>query len=230
MRDQDNLKDFIASYDQMHRWGNLKAGGKVLYTGTDNFPFPIPLDKNSSGQWSFDTAAGKDEILARRIGRGELTAIAACGAAAIAQDQYFSKAKQYAQQFASDQGKQNGLYWPVAEGQAQSPLGPLGDFAKALGYTNAGDKPQPFNGYYYRILTKQGAAAKGGSKDYIVDGKMTGGFAILAYPVEYRNTGIMTFVIGKDGVIYQRDLGEKTTDQGAAMTEYNPGEGWIPAV
>src|SRR5215469_9415435 len=126
VRDQDNLKGFIASYDQMHRWGNLKAGGTVLYTGADNFPFPIPLDKNSSGQWSFDTAAGKDEILARRIGRGELTAIAACGATAVAQGQYFSKAKQYAQQFASDQGKQNGLYWPVAEGQAQSPLGPLG--------------------------------------------------------------------------------------------------------
>jgi len=230
VRDQDNFKGFVASYDQMHRWGNLKAGGKVLYTGADNFPFPIPLDKNSSGQWSFDTAAGKDEILARRIGRGELTAMAACGAAAIAEDQYFNKAKQYAEQFASDQGKQNGLYWPVAEGQPASPLGPLGDFAKALGYPNAGDKPQPFNGYFYRILTKQGTAAKGGAKDYIVDGKMTGGFAILAYPVEYRNTGIMTFIIGKDGVIYQKDLGEKTTDQGGAMTEYNPGEGWSPAV
>ena len=230
VRDQDNLKGFVASYDQMHRWGSLKAGGEVLYTGADNFPFPIPLDKNSSGQWSFDTAAGKDEILARRIGRGELTAIAACGAAAIAQDQYFSKARQYAQTFASDQGKQNGLYWPVAEGHSASPLGPLGDFAKALGYSNSGDKPQQFNGYYYRILTKQGAAAKGGAKDYIVDGKMTGGFAILAYPVEYRNTGIMTFLIGKDGVIYQKDLGEQTTDQAAAMTEYNPGEGWSPAV
>ena len=230
VRDQDNFKGFVASYDQMHRWGNLKAGGKVLYTGADNFPFPIPLDKNSSGQWSFDTAAGKDEILARRIGRGELTAMAACGAAAIAEDQYFNKAKQYAEQFASDQGKQNGLYWPVAEGQPASPLGPLGDFAKALGYPNAGDKPQPFNGHFYRILTKQGTAAKGGAKDYIVDGKMTGGFAILAYPVEYRNTGIMTFIIGKDGVIYQKDLGEKTTDQGGAMTEYNPGEGWSPAV
>jgi len=230
VKDQDNLKGFVASYDQMHRWGNLKAGGKVLYTGADNFPFPIPLDKNSSGQWSFDTAAGKDEILARRIGRGELTAMAACGAAAIAEGQYFSKAKQYAQQFSSDQGKQNGLYWPVAEGQPASPLGPLGDFAKALGYPNAGNKPQPFNGYYYRILTKQGGAAKGGAKDYIVDGKMTGGFAILAYPVEYRNTGIMTFLIGKDGVIYQKDLGEKTTDQGGVMTEYNPGEGWSRAV
>ncbi|HEY6388290.1 MAG TPA: DUF2950 family protein [Candidatus Acidoferrum sp.] len=230
VRDQDNLKGFVASYDQMHRWGNLKAGGKVLYTGADNFPFPIPLDKNSTGQWSFDTAAGKDEILARRIGRGELTAIAACGAAAIAEDQYLSKAKQYAQRFASDQGKQDGLYWPVAEGQTPSPLGILGDFAKALGYPNAGDKPQPFNGYYYRILTKQGAAAKSGAKDYIVDGKMTGGFAILAYPAEYRNTGIMTFIIGKDGVIYQKDLGEKTTDLGNAMTEYNPGEGWSPAI
>ena len=230
VRDQDNLKGFVASYDQMHRWGDLKAGGKVLYTGADNFPFPIPLDKNSSGQWSFDTAAGKDEILARRIGRGELTAIAACGAAAIAQEQYFSKAKQYAEKFASDPGQQNGLYWPVAEGQAASPLGPLGDFAKALGYPNPGDKPQVFNGYYYRILTKQGAAAKGGVKDYIVDGKMTGGFAILAYPLDYRNTGIMTFLIGKDGVIYQKDLGEKTTDQAGAMTEYNPGEGWSPAV
>ena len=230
VKDQDNLKGFLASYDQMHRWGNLKAGGKVLYTGADNFPFPIPLDKNSSGQWSFDTAAGKDEILARRIGRGELTAMAACGAAAIAEDQYFSKAKQYAQRFASDEGKQNGLYWPVAEGQPASPLGPLGDFAKALGYPNAGDKPQPFNGYYYRILTKQGATAKGGAKDYIVDGKMTGGYAILAYPVEYRNTGIMTFILGKDGVIYQKDLGEKTADEGSALTEYNPGEGWSPAV
>ena len=230
VKDQDNLKGFVASYDQMHRWGNLGAGGKVLYTGADNFPFPIPLDKNSSGQWSFDTAAGKDEVLARRIGSGELTAIAACGAAAVAEDQYFSKAKQYAQKFASDEGKQNGLYWPVAEGQPASPLGPLGDFAKAPGYPNAGDKHQPFNGYYYRILTKQGANAKGGAKDYIVDGKMTGGFAILAYPVDYRNTGIMTFLIGKDGVIYQKDLGEKTTDQGGTITEYNPGEGWSPAV
>ena len=230
VRDQDNLKGFVASYDQMHRWGNLKAGGKVLYTGADNFPFPIPLDKNSSGEWSFDMAAGKDEILARRIGRGELTAMAACGAAAIAEGQYFNKAKQYSQRFASDEGKQNGLYWPVAEGQPASPLGPLGDFAKALGYPNAGDKPQLFNGYFYRILTKQGAAAKSGARDYIVNGKMTGGFAILAYPVEYRNTGIMTFLIGTDGVIYQKDLGEKTTDEGAAMAEYNPGEGWGPTV
>jgi len=234
LKDQNNLNDFVTSYHQMHRWGNIKAGGKTLYTGADNYPFPIPLDQNSSGQWSFDTPAGKDEILARRIGRGELAAIAACDAVAAAEEQYFSqthdgsKVKQYAQKFISDEGKQNGLYWPVPEGQAPSPLGPLTDLAKALGYTNAGDRPQPFNGYYFRILTKQGNAGKGGARNYIVAGQMTGGFAILAYPAEYRNTGIVTFIVGKDGVIYQKDLGERTTDMGIAMTEYDPSEGWTP--
>ena len=142
----------------------------MLYIGADDFPFPIPLGKNPSGRWYFDTAAGKDEILARRIGKGGLTAIAACGATADAQLQYFSqthdgdKVKQYAQKFVSDAGKHNGLYWSVPEGQAPSPLGLLGDFAKAAGYTSAGSKPQPFNGYYFRILTRQGDKAKGGAK------------------------------------------------------------------
>jgi hypothetical protein len=213
VKDQNNLNDFISSYDEMHRWGDLKAGGKVLYTGADNYPFPIPLAKNSSGQWIFDTAAGKDEILARRIGKDELTAIAACDAAANAENQYFSQThdggnvKQYAQKFVSDDGKQNGLYWPVPDGQAVSPLGDVGDFAKALGYTNAGNQPQPFDGYYFRILTRQGSGAKGGAEDYVVDGKMTRGFAILAYPVEYRNSGIMTFIVSRDGIVYQKDVG-----------------------
>jgi len=114
----------------------------------------------------------------------------------------------------------------VTQGQNQSPLGDLGEFAKAIGYTNAGEKPQPFNGYFFRILTKQGEKAQGGAKDYIANGKMTGGFAILAYPVEYRNSGIMTFLIGKDGTVYQKDLGEKTTDLASVMTEYNPGDSW----
>jgi hypothetical protein len=236
VKDQDNLKDFISSYDEMHRWGDLKAGGKVLYTGADNYPFPIPLAQNSSGQWIFDAAAGKDEILARRIGKDELTAIAACGAAANAENQYFgqthddSKVKQYAQRFVSDDGQQNGLYWSVPDGQAASPLGDLRDFAKALGYTNAGNQPQPFNGYYFRIITRQGSGAKGGAEDYVVDGKMTRGFAILAYPVEYRNSGIMTFIVSKDGIVYQKDLGDKTSDAAAAMTEYNPGDGWNRAL
>ncbi len=236
VKDKNALQEFVSAYSQMNRWGEIKAGADVLYIGADNYPFPIPLAKNSAGQWLFDTAAGKDEILARRIGKGELTAIAACAATADAQAQYFSqphdgdKTKQYAQKFVSDEGKQNGLYWNAPEGQTPSPLGPLGDFAKAVGYTNAGAKPQPFNGYYFRILTKQGDKAPGGAKDYIANGKMTGGFAILAYPVEYRNSGIMSFVIGKDGTVYQKDLGEKTAEVANAMAEYSPGDGWSSVV
>ena len=236
VKDKDAFQDFVVRYAQMHRWREIKAGGQMLYAGTDNWVFPIPLGQNPSGQWYFDTAAGKDEILARRIGKDELTAIVACTALAQAQDEYFSqthdgdKVKQYAQKLISDEGKQNGLYWPVPAGQTPSPLGDVGDFAKAAGYTNAGIKPQPFDGYYFRILTKQGGKAKGGAKDYVVNGKMTGGFAVVAYPAEYRNSGIMTFIVGKDGVVYQKDLGEKTTDEGTSMTNYNPGDGWSPAV
>ena len=232
VKDKDTLQDFVAAYNQMHRWREIKAGGHMLYVGADNFPFPIPLGKNPSGQWYFDTAAGKDEILARRIGRDELTAILACGAIADAEHQYFSQThdgdsvKQYAQKFVADEGKQNGLYWHVPEGQTPSPLGQLGDFAKAAGYTNSGDKPQPFDGYYFRILTKQGGKATGGAKDYVANGKMTGGFAVLAYPAEYRNSGIMTFIVGPDGNPYQKDLGEQTTAEAVAITEYNPGDGW----
>ena len=236
MKDKNALQDFVAAYGQMNRWREIKAGGEILYVGADNYPFPIPLGRNSSSQWSFDTAAGKDEILARRIGKGELTAIAACAAIIDAEQQYFSqthdgdKVKQYAQKFVSDEGKQNGLYWQVPEGQTPSPLGELGDFAKAVGYTNAGDKPQPFNGYYFRILTKQGNKAPGGTKDYIANGKMTGGFAVLAYPADYRNSGIMTFIVGKDSTVYQKDLGEKTKDLAEAMEDYNPADGWNAAL
>lgn len=229
-KDKDNQTVFVDAYNEMHRWGPIKAGGEVLYVGADNFVFPIPLDRNKDGKWFFDTAAGKDEILARRIGNGELTAMAVVQAIADAEHQYFKQAhdgvKQYTQKFVSDEGKHNGLYWPVQEGHAPSPLGPVADFAKALGYSNAGDKPQAFNGYYFRILTKQGDSAKGGAKDYIVDGKMTGGFAILAYPVRYRDTGIMTFIMDQNGVLYQKDLGEKTDSDGSTMASYNPGEGW----
>jgi len=232
VKDRDTLENFVAAYNQMHRWRELKVGGEMLYVGADNFVFPIPLGRNASGQWSFDTDAGKDEILARRIGRNELIAIAACSAIADAENQYFrgihdnDHAKQYAQKLVSDDGKENGLYWPVVEGRAPSPLEEVRDFAKALGYTNAGAKPQPFSGYYFRILTKQGDKAEGGAKDYILDGKMTGGFAVLAYPVEYRNSGIMSFTVSRDGVVYQKDLGDKSTDLGESLTEYNPGDGW----
>ena len=236
VKDKDILQDFVAAYSQMNRWVKIKAGGEVLNIGADNYPFPIPLDKNSSGKWAFDTAAGRDEILARRIGKDELTAIAVCVAIADAQRQYFSQprdgnnVKQYAQMFASNEGKQDGLYWSVPEGQEPSPLGVLGDFAKAAGYTSRSTKPQPFDGYYFRMLSKQGDKAKGGAKDYLVGGKMTGGFAVVAYPTDYRGSGIMTFIVNRDGVVYQKDLGEKTADIAAAMAEYNPGDGWTAAI
>jgi hypothetical protein len=230
-KDNHNLQDFAAAYNQMHRWKKIKAGGEVLYVGADNYAFPIPVGKNASGGWYFDTAAGKDEILARRIGKGERTAIAACDALAHAEHQYFTqvrrgeKVKQYAQKFGSDPGKQNGLYWPVSEDQSPSPLGEFGDFANAL-VSGSGDGPKEFNGYYYKILTKQGDSMRGGTKEYLVDGKMTRGFAILAYPAVYRGSGIMSFVIGSDGVVYEKDLGEKTEESATAMTAYDPGDGW----
>ncbi|HXA49141.1 MAG TPA: DUF2950 family protein [Candidatus Acidoferrum sp.] len=213
-QDSNNLRGFVDAYTRMNRWGKLKAGGEILYVGADNVAFPVPLGQNSSGRWYFDTAAGKDEIRARRIGRDELTAVAACEAIANAQEQYFSQVReggagrQYAQKFVSDPGRRNGLYWPVAEGQTVSPLGQYGDFAKAM--ATAGDHPPLFNGYYYRVLAKPGD------------------FAILAYPAEYRSSGIMTFVVRKDGAVYEKDLGEKTGDVAMAMTEVTPGEGWHP--
>jgi len=234
VKDKNALTQFASAYETMNRWGKINGGGEMLYVGGENYQFPVPLLKTSSGRWYFDTAGGADEILARRIGRNELVAIAAVAALANAQQEYFtathtgSESKQYAQKFASDEGKQNGLYWPASSGKTQSPLGRIGDFAKDAGYTTAGGTPQPFSGYHFRILTKQGNAAKGGAKEYIVNGKMTGGFAILAYPAEYQNSGIMTFVIGTDGIVYEKDLGPKTVDTAAAMTDYNPGDGWKP--
>jgi hypothetical protein len=227
--DHTNHQDFITAYNQMHRWSKIKAGGQALYVGADNYPFPVPLGQNSSGEWYFDTAAGKDEILARRIGKNELTAMQASAAIAAAQHQYFREThdgdtvKQYAVRFISDPGKHNGLYWSVSDGEPPSPLSRLGDFTKALNSAGAAGQPQ-FNGYSYRILTK-GHTAKG-ANDYLINGKMTGGFAILAYPTEYRNSGIMSFAVGEDGTVYQQDLGEKTMEVAEAMMEFNPDEHW----
>ena len=230
--DKARLNGFVTAYNQMHRWGNIKAGGQVLIVGVENIVFPIPLGKNSSGQWYFDTAAGKDEILARRIGKEELNAMDATKAIAQAEQQYRrethdgEKVNQYAHKFVSDPGKHNGLYWPARGGQTPSPLGKLGDFARALSSTNAGSDPE-FNGYRYRILYKGRTPA--GVKEYIVNGRMTGGVAILAWPVEYRNSGIASFLIGPDGTLYEKDLGEDTANVAAGLTEYNPADGWTPA-
>jgi len=229
-QNKETVDAFVAAYETMNRWRKLDDKTEILVLGVDNFSFPIPLKENRSGKWYFDAASGKDEILARRIGRNELAAMDICAALADAQALYYSQphqgVKQYAQKFISDEGSQNGLYWKSAEGQPTSPLGPLVAFATADGYTVQANAHVPFHGYYFRVLSKQGDQAKGGAKDYMVNGKMTGGFAFLAYPAEYGNSGIMTFMIGKDGTLYQRDLGAKTADVALAMAEYNPGDGW----
>lgn len=228
--DKVSFEGFASDYDAMHRWRKLDDGSELLITGADNKAFPIPLKKNAAGQWYFDTAAGKEEIMARRIGRNELAAIDVCAAIADAQRQYFSQphdgAKQYAQKFISDEGKQDGLYWPSPEGQPKSPLGPLVVFATAQGFQAKPDAHQPFHGYYFKMLDKQGPDAKGGAKSYVVNGKMTGGFAVAAYPAKYGDSGIMTFLIDQSGVVYQKDLGKTTEEVAIAMTEFDPDKTW----
>ena len=230
--DKAAFAGFVSDYDAMHRWRKLDDGSELLLTGTDNKTFPIPVKKNDAGQWYFNTAAGKEEILARRIGRNEMAAIDVCVATANAQAEYFAQhhdgVKQYAQKFISEEGKQNGLYWASAEGQPKSPLGPMVAYATSEGYKLQPNQHVPFHGYYFYMLYKQGPDAKGGAKDYIVNGKMTGGFAVVAYPAQYGDSGIVTFVINQAGVVYEKDLGKTTSEVAEAMTDFNPDKGWKP--
>jgi hypothetical protein len=236
VQDKNVARLFAAGYDVMHRWRKMPDGGQILLIGPDNFPFPIPLNKNDRGQWFFDTAAGKDEILNRRIGRNELAIIEVCAAVADAQAEYFSQLhdgatqNQYAAKFISDPGKQNGLSWKSPEGQPEGPLGPLAASASSEGYSAKPDVHRAFHGYFFHMLKGQTDKAPGGAKDYLVDGKMVGGFAIVAYPAEYGNSGVMTFIINQDGVVLQRDLGKTTTEIATAMTEFDPNgdAGWKP--
>ncbi|MBV8866500.1 MAG: DUF2950 domain-containing protein [Acidobacteriaceae bacterium] len=233
VQDKSIAQRFAAGYEQMHRWRKMTDGSQVLMVGVDNFPFPIPLKKNGDGKWFFDTAAGKDEILSRRIGRNELAIIDACRAIADAQAEHFSQlhdgdgTKQYAMKFISDPGKQNGLYWKSPEGQPESPLGPLAAFATSEGYSGKPTSHTPFHGYYFHMLKGQSDKAQGGAKDYVVNGKMTGGFAFVAYPAEYGNSGVMTFIINQDGVLFQKDLGKTTAETATAMSKFDP-DGWTP--
>jgi hypothetical protein len=221
---------FVAGYGQMHRWRKMPDGSQILLIGADNFPFPIPLKKNDAGQWFFDTAAGKDEIVRRRIGRNELAVIDVFDALGDAQADYYSRVqggtKQYALKFISDPGTQDGLYWESPDGQPKSPLGPLLAYATAEGYSAKPAAHQPFHGYYFRMLTKQGSNAAGGARDYVVNGKMVGGFAFVAYPAEYGNSGVMTFMMSQDGVLVQKNLGKDTEATASAITEFNPDSSW----
>jgi hypothetical protein len=234
VQDKATIDAFVAAYGIMHRWRKIPGDAEVLLIGADNFPFPIPLKKSTEGQWFFDTTAGKDEILSRRIGRNELAVIDVCRAAAEAQVEYFKQLhdgagrRQYAVKFISDAGRQNGLYWPSPGNQPKSPLGPLVAFATVEGYDAKPDQHTPFHGYYFHMLNRQGSHAPGGAKDYMVNGKMVGGFAFVAYPAEYRNSGVMTFIINQNGVLLQKDLGKAATEAAAAMTEFDPDADWSP--
>lgn len=235
VQDKATVDRFVSEYGVMHRWRKLTDGGEVLIVGADNFTFPIPLKKNAGGQWFFDTAAGKNEILARRIGRNELSAIEVCGALTEAQREYFSQVRsgadgrQYAAKFLSDPGEQNGLYWQSPEGQPRSPLGPAVALATDEGYAAKAGSSVPFHGYVFRMLKSQASSGPGGAKDYAVNGKMVGGFAFVAYPAQYGNSGVMTFIINQEGVPYQKDLGSATPQTAAAMDVFNPADGWTPA-
>jgi hypothetical protein len=234
VQDKNIAAAFAAGYDVMHRWRKMPDDGQILLIGADNFAFPIPLKKNSGGQWSFDAAAGKEEILNRRIGRNELAIIEVCGEVADAQAEYFSQlhdgatTNQYAVKFVSDPGKQNGLSWKSSEGKPEGPLGPLAATASAEGYSAKPDVSSAFHGYFFHMLKGQTDKAPGGAKEYLVDGKMVGGFAFVAYPAEYGNSGVMTFIINQDGVLLQRDLGKTTGEIATAMTEFDPNAdaGW----
>ena len=234
VQDKNGLQTFVTGYGVMHRWRKMKDGSQTLLVGADNFPFPIPLKKNAGGQWYFDTAAGKDEILNRRIGRNELAVIDVCNALVDAEGQYHSQphdgaAKgQFALKFISDPGKQNGLYWKSDNGQPESPLGPQVTQAVAEGYSKNANGPTPFHGYFFKILTGQSAKAPGGAKDYVVDGKMVRGFAFVAYPATYGDSGIMSFIVNQDGLLLQKDLGANTAQVASAMTTYDPDTGWDP--
>ena len=231
------LERFVTAYEQKHEL--VPAGDRsfTVVVGNDDWPLPIPIVRSDrGGKWYFDADAGREELINRRIGRNELDAIEVCLAIVDAQREYARRDPQgvgapvYATKFASSPGARDGLYWPTAEGEPPSPLGPLVAAATEEGYTarKPGETgPRPYHGYLYRILTAQGPSAPGGQTDYMVNGKLLGGFALVAFPAEYGNSGITSFIVNHDGVVYQRDLGDDTDATARAMTTFDPGPGWM---
>ena len=233
VENKEGRQRFIKRYEEKNRLEAV-SGKVVLYTGNDGWPFPIPIVKTGS-RWRFDARAGREEILARRVGRNELNAIQVCLAYVDAQQEYaMMKGRQgnglleYAQKFVSSPGTRDGLYWEATEGEEQSPMGPLFAAAREAGY---GDEPlggesAPYHGYFYKILKAQGKDAPGGARDYVVGDKMIGGFAIVAYPAKYGSSGVMTFIVNQDGVVYQKDLGKDTKQAALAMDAFDPDQTW----
>ena len=221
--DADAQKAFVRKYDVMHRWARLTDGSEILYVGADNYAYPFPLKQDGTQGWHFDGFAGTDEIQARRIGGNELLAMDAANAIAGAEQAYKVKEQQYTARLISKPGAHDGLYWQTGKDESPSPLGDLRDLQSCTSCVGGG---QVFDGYVFRILTTQQAGANTSTSSYVVNGKMTGGFAVLATPVSYGNTGIMSFLIDGDGVLYQKDLGATTTAMASAIHSYNPGDGW----
>src|SRR5271154_712461 len=208
--DAESRANFVERYGEMHRLVKEPNGTTVLYIGAKNWPTPIPL-ANKCNAWYFDTEAGKQEILYRRIGRNEMSTIRVCQELVAAEKEYSAQHNEYAQKIFSDEGQHNGLYWKASDGEPPSPVGPLVAAAVVENYAKARDSsPTPYRGYYFHALSRQGKNGPGGAKGYMVNGKMTAGFAFVAYPAEYRSSGVMTFIIGEDGAVYEKDLGKKT--------------------
>lgn len=230
---KSNMERFVKAYNTKHTLVAKDDKTRILQVGASDWPMPIPL-VNEGGKWRFDTAAGKQELVYRRIGHNELGTIAVCRGFIDAQKDYAATGHDglpegiYAQKLRSDSGKQNGLYWETAEGEPTSPSGPLLAQASSDGYeySTVGEKGEPYHGYLYRILKAQGSAAKGGAKSYLTDGNLTGSVALVAYPAQYKVSGVMTFIINQHGMVYQKDLGDTTADLAAAITEYNPDSTW----
>ena len=229
--DKQRRAQILAAYAEKHRL-TTEGGNTILIVGNQDWPFPIPIVKRGQS-YIFDTAKGREEILNRRIGENELFTIQAMLAVVDAQREYALKDRnnsgllEYAQKFRSDPGKKNGLYWEAKQGEPQSPFGPIMTQIRAEGYqAKPSGAPVPYHGYYYRILTAQGKDAPGGAYSYLVKGKMIGGFAVVAYPAEYGNSGVMTFVVNHDGNVFQKNLGKNTVAIGRSMKEYNVDSTW----
>jgi hypothetical protein len=232
--DKNTQERFAKAYQEKVDFVKEKEDRVSVIMGKDHWPFPIPIMKTAEG-WKFDTKAGREEVLNRRVGRNELDAIKVCRAYVEAQREYAITDRerdgiiQYAQKFGSDPYRRNGLYWQAAEGEIPSPLGPLAAKAAAEGYRRAADKPIPLHGYYYKILKGQGASAPGGAYNYVINGHMVAGFALVGWPAEYGVSGVMTFIVNQNGIVYQKDLGPKTEGIAKAMTLYNPDRTWSRA-
>ena len=232
--DQEIHKRFVALYDEKHVIKDTSPVSAELDVGPDDWPLPIPLVE-SNGRWTFDTKAGAQTVIDRRIGRNELSAIRTLLACVDAQHDFFARARQtegrgiYASRILSTPGHHDGLYWPAAAGEPESPLAPLVAAAQDAGYPGevSGGKPIPYEGYYFRVLKAQGPNGDGGAKSYVQSGRLTGGFALVAWPAVFGSSGVMTFIVGPDGDVYQKDLGAETTSMATAMTTFDPDPTWV---